>query len=85
MDVKIICQQAAHKIGSSELKHQQLDAMVKLVSGKDVYVVLPTGFGKNLIYATLPWVYDSLLATDYSMIVVVSPLTAIMKDQISFK
>ena len=85
MDVKIICQQAAHKIGYSELKRQQLDAMVKLVSGKDVYVVLPMGFVKSLIYTTLPWVYDSLLATDYSMIVVVSPLTAIMKDQISFK
>ena len=56
--------------------------MVEFFSGKDVFVVLPTGFGKSLIYATLPLVYDSLLATRHSFVVVVSPLTAIMKDQV---
>ena len=39
--------------------------------GKNVFVILPTGFGKSLIYA----IDTTLLATDHSMIVVISPLT----------
>ena len=57
---------------------------MEFISGKDVFVVLPTGFGKSLIYAALPMAYDTLLASDLPVIVVVSPLAAIMKDQVSW-
>ena len=70
----------AVSVGYPELKRQQLEAMIAFMSGKDVFVILPTGFGKSLIYATLPLAYDA--ATDKSVVIVVSPLTAIMKDQI---
>ena len=50
-------QQAVLGIGYSELKSKRLDAMA--ISGKDVFVVLPMGFGESLTYATLPLAYDS--------------------------
>ena len=80
MNVKLVCEQAAKAIGYQELKREQLNAMTEFVSGRDVFVVLPTGFGKSLIYASLPIVFDTLLGTQGSTIVVVTPLTAIMKD-----
>ena len=52
------------------------------VGGKDVFVVLPTGFGKSLIYASMPRAFDILHATHDSVVVVITPLTAIMKDQV---
>ena len=50
--------------------------------GKDVFVFLLTGFGKSLMYAALPMAYNALLDTNVSIVLVVSPLTAIMKDQV---
>ena len=80
--LNVVCRQAADVLGYPELKPQQLEAMMELVSGNDVFVVLPTGFGKSLIYACLPLVFDSILATHGSIVLVVTPLTAIMKDQV---
>ena len=85
MDVETACRQAALSIGYPELKAEQLEAMKMFVSGRDVFVVLPTGFGKSLIFASLPLVFDTLNATSGSVIVVVTPLTAIMKDQVLIK
>ena len=36
------------------LKEKQL---VAIMSGHDVFVTLPTGYGKSLIFALLPWVF----------------------------
>ena len=54
------------------------------LSGKDVFVCLPTGFGKSLCFHCLPYVFDVVNGhtSPYSQIVVVSPLTSLMKDQI---
>ena len=46
-----------------------------------MFGVLPTGFGKSLCYACLPVVFDEFLI-EPSIIVVVTPLVAIMKDQV---
>ena len=81
-DLKTVCEQAAASLGYSRLKPQQLEAMMQFLGGKDVFVVLPTGFGKSLIYACMPLVFDILHATNDSMVVVITPLTAIMKDQV---
>ena len=48
MDVETACRKAALSIGYPELKAEQLEAMKTFVSGRDVFVVLPTGFGKSL-------------------------------------
>ena len=48
-------------------------------SGKDVFVCLPTGFGKSLCYQVLPFMFDhraGLLGRN--VVVVVSPLKALM-------
>lgn len=82
LDLAFVCQQAARKLGYDELKSQQLKALMEFVRGQDVFVVLPTGYGKSLIYACMPCVFDTLHGTHNSMVVVVTPLTAIMKDQV---
>lgn len=45
---------------SIDLKEKQLEAILKFLSGKDVFVSLPTGYGKSLIYEILPLVFDIL-------------------------
>ena len=47
-----------------------------------VFVNLPTGYGKSLIYQALPFVYDSILEAAGHIVVVVSPLVNLMKDQV---
>jgi hypothetical protein len=38
----------------SELKPEQLDVFRHLMSGKDTAAVLPTGFGKSLLFVVFP-------------------------------
>ena len=56
--------------------------ITNFATGNDVFAVLPTGFGKILCYACLPTLFDQLLGTDSSIVVVISPLTSIMMDQV---
>ena len=41
----------------------------------------PTGYGKSLCFALLPLVYDYLREVKGSIVVCISPLTALMKEQ----
>ena len=43
---------------------------------------MPTGYGKSLIYQILPDVYDNILDAKNSIVLVISPLNALMRDQI---
>ena len=45
---------------SIDLKEKQLEAILEFLSRKDVFVSLPTGYGKSLIYEILPLVFDIL-------------------------
>ena len=47
-------------LGYSELRSQQKDAIKAFVAAHDVFVSLPTGFGKSLIYGCLPLLFDKL-------------------------
>ena len=71
------------RMGWSTVKPEQLQVVAGILKG-DVFVVLPTGFGKSACYQCLPWLYDEVLpeASGSSIVVVVTPLTAIMKDQV---
>ena len=42
---------AAARLGYEEVKPEQREAVRGLVNGRDVFVALPTGFGKSLCYA----------------------------------
>ena len=56
----------------------------QFASGKDVFVSLPTGYGKSLCYTILPALFDWLHSVEKkSIILVVSPLRALMKDQVA--
>ena len=61
---------------------KQREAITEFVQGHDVFVCLPTGFGKSLCFALLPLVFDRLRQKDNSSILVcVSPLTSLMMEQ----
>ena len=68
-----------------KLKDQQLQAIHAVYSGKDVFVFLPTGFGKSICYQVLPFLFDhrsSLCGGQKWYVVVVSPLISLMADQV---
>jgi superfamily II DNA helicase RecQ len=68
-----------------DLYSEQKEALENFFAGKHVYVNLPTGFGKSLIYQAIPVMDDSLkLRTERSgIIVVISPLS-LMIEQVAF-
>ncbi len=83
--VSIAATKAAQHLGYEYLKAEQLQVVTGVVRGRDVFAVLPTGFGKSLCFAVLPGTYDQLYPSSKpSIVVVLAPLTAIMKDQVSF-
>ena len=68
-------------LGGLVLKEEQKLAVEALLSGKDVKAVLPTGFGKSIIYQS--FVVAKNLAVSSSILVVV-PLRSIIEDQLRF-
>ena len=68
------------------LKPEQEAALLSFLG---VFVSLPTRYGKSLCYAALPAAFDSLRNTfiictpSKSIVLVVSPLITVMKDQVA--
>ena len=89
-DVNAAVKAAVRRLGYDAPTTEQKDAVTAFVRGKDVFVSLPTGSGKSLCYACLPWVFDALRSggevsesQSQSIVVIVSPLLSLMKDQVS--
>ncbi len=61
--------------GYNDFRHNQKDIIEQLVEGKDAFVLMPTGGGKSLCYQIPAMVRDGVG-------VVVSPLIALMQDQV---
>ena len=54
---------------------------MSFLRGNDVFVSMPTEYG---CYAALPYAFDQLRASSHpSIFIVVSPLIALMKDQVA--
>ena len=51
-------------LGYTKLKPPQEEIITEYVLGKDVFVSLPTGFGKSICYGCLPIVFDKLRGLD---------------------
>ncbi|XP_052071379.1 uncharacterized protein LOC127709745 [Mytilus californianus] len=65
------------------LKEKQLETLKALYFNKDCISVLPTGYGKSLIFQILPWFFQKKLNRLQPMTVLVaSPLNSLMQDQV---
>lgn len=53
-------EEAVKEANFALLKAKQQEALKTFLSGKDMFVCLPTGYGKSIIYAILPSVYDKI-------------------------
>ena len=57
--------QASQRMGIKQLKPKQVEAITTFVSGKDTFVSLPTGYGKFIIFAVLPLLFDFMLGKSF--------------------
>jgi len=64
------------KFGLNDFRRGQLDILSNVINGRDVLAVLPTGGGKSLCYQ-----FPALFKNE--LVVVISPLIALMQDQVS--
>jgi len=76
--------------GNLKLKQKQKEALQAIVvNGQDCLIVLPTGYGKSLIYQMLPLLFDktnlslNVTSEGKSIVIVFSPLNALIDDQIN--
>ena len=84
MSLRQLIVEVASALGISTLKSQQSEAIFQFLHWRDVFVALPTGYGKSLRYMALPWIFDRLRGvTNQSVVLVVSPLVALMADQVA--
>ncbi|KAK6186831.1 hypothetical protein SNE40_006099 [Patella caerulea] len=71
------------RVTDLNLKDKQLEALYACYEGHDCVAVLPTGYGKSLIFQILPWLLQKKYKKSEAMIViVVSPFNSIMQDQV---
>ena len=63
------------------------DDQTKLIkafcNGSNVFFNAPTGYGKSIVFQSLPWVTDVLheQTIGFSTLIVISPLQSLMEDQ----
>ena len=80
---------AAADVGYATLKDEQKTAVAAALRGQNVFVNVPTGFGKSAIYQVLPMCAKRVLEGQESpakqlnpFVLVVSPLVSLMQDQV---
>ena len=62
----------------------QSKALFRVLNGEDTFISLPTGQGKSLIYQLAPSVSKHLgLLSEVPIVLVISPLNALIDDQIA--
>ena len=65
---------------------EQEIALHEFLGGQNIFVNLPTGYGKSLLFQCLPIAADALFEKPRgsSVLVVISPLRSLMEDQIRY-
>eukprot|EP00111_Clytia_hemisphaerica_P009033 TCONS_00026467-protein len=68
---------------SFTIRPKQLEAIINIVNGHDTMAILPTSYGKSLIFHFIPSVCKQLRGhTNQAIVAVIAPLESIIKDQI---
>ncbi|XP_062599669.1 probable ATP-dependent DNA helicase RecQ, partial [Saccostrea cucullata] len=68
-----------------KLKEEQKNIIFNILKKKDVFALLPTGFGKSMTYILVPLIADELMGgAPRHTALVISPLKALMRDQVEF-
>ena len=84
---KIVFNAALAKVcnhfGISQLHQEQAEAINAFFEGNDVFVSLPTGYGKSFIFQAIPVMASLLYDKPFTMFIV-SPLKALMEDQVNY-
>ena len=60
VSVDAAIEEAVQKQGLDSLKEKQMEEARSFAINQDKFVCLPTGYGKSIIYAMLPYVFDKL-------------------------
>ncbi|KAI0382330.1 ATP-dependent DNA helicase [Hypomontagnella monticulosa] len=74
--------------GYDEFRHEQLSAIISILRGENALVIFPTGAGKSLCYQIPAIAFEKIDAIENKdrigsgITIVVSPLIALMKDQV---
>ena len=63
------------------LKKEQRASIEAIYTGRDVFMWLPTGYGKSICYQALPFIMDCKRGVLCSLVIVVSPLLALSDDR----
>ena len=64
------------------MKELQVKVIVGIVERRDVFAVLPTGYGKSLCFGCLPNAYLEP-TLDAPIVCVITPLVVIIEEQVS--
>ena len=77
--IKDVCE----TFGIENFHEEQQKAIDLFFDAKDVFVSLPTGYGKSIIFQSIPVIASSLWKKPCT-IFIVSPLKALMEDQVNY-
>lgn len=59
-NIEDVINEVAKRLDLGRLKPKQMEAIIAFIEGRDVFVSLPTGYGKSIIYTSLPFIFDKL-------------------------
>jgi superfamily II DNA helicase RecQ len=84
--VKAAINEVSTSLGYHVLKPLQHEVISSILIGNDIFAILPTGYSKTII--SPPYIFDIVSqvhsqGNDEGIILVVSPLKALLEDQVS--
>ena len=65
-------------------KPKQVQCFEYLLKGHDVVAILPTGYGKSLVFHLLPWIIPVKSKGEKNIVLVVCPLSSIIRKREAF-
>ena len=79
-------EEVKHQFNLTNILPHQEKSIREFFKGKNIFVNLPTGYGKSLIFQCIPIVADVLRCNPRrtSIMVVISPLRSLVDDQVQY-